>query len=238
VLPPLVVEPPLDRQGLLLAVMRAGSQFVLGRDDPEWQRQLGGRRFQVALRFGCPGDEMPTRQWTFDEETRVLRLSVEPDLTTQAPAVAELGFEQFEAVEGFWLNRPWLLEPGCPALPAEAASDDAEEDEGENDPSEPQVAAPPRVGLAHFFTAQDSRAQRRERRGYQTTQRLSQEQRPSAEGYDLALSGRLERLPDGRAIACTSASAEAPPTCIVSVRIDHVAFRRPDGALIAEWSRG
>ena len=232
-------EPPLDRRALLLAVGQAASDFALGRDDLERQRRLHGRRFEVALRFGCEGDESASRQWTFDERTRVLRLNVDPDVTARTPAVAALGFEEFEAVEGFWIRQPWLLEAGCPARPAPpAAADEEEEGETGDEPQEPSAEPAPYIGLAHFFTAQDSRTQRREGRGYRATVRLGPDEAPSASGYVLVLSGRFDRLPDGRAIACTPSGGGGPPACIVSVTFDHVRLRRPDGVQLAEWSRG
>jgi hypothetical protein len=232
------VEPPLDRRALLMEVAQAASDFAVGRDDRERQRRLGARRFEVALRFGCPGDESTTGQWRFDETTRVLRLSAEPDVTAQTQAVADLGFDRFEAVEGFWIRQPWLLDAACPVGAPEPPEDEATEEEAAGAAPQPVVSPAPRIGLAQFFTAEDPRTQRRERRGYQTTLRLAPDEAPSASGYDLVLSGRLERLPDGRAIACTSAGAAAPPACMVSVSFDHVAIRRPGGVLVAEWSRG
>jgi hypothetical protein len=231
-------EPPLDRRALLLAVGQAASDFALGRDDLERQRRLDGRRFEVVLRFGCEGDDLTTRQWTFDEETRVLRINVDPDVTTRAEAVTALGFEEFEAVEGFWIRQPWLLEADCPVRAARPAAEEDEEEEKADDESSEPAALPPRIGLAHFFTAEDSRTQRREGRGYRSTVRLGPDETPSASGYDLVLSGRLKRLPDGRTIACTPSGFGAPPACIVSVSFDHVRIRRPDGVRVAEWSRG
>lgn len=232
------VDPPLDRQGLALAVARAASDFAAGREGLENQRALDGRRFELALKFGCPGEEGDTRQWSFDERERVLRIRVEPELTQQAEPVSGLGLDHFEAVEGFWIRRPWLLVAACPKEPAEPepAEEDATAPDAQAAPPEDRAA--PRIGIAHFFTEQDSRALRREQRAYQATVKLPEGRDPSSTGYDLVLSGRLDALPDGRTIACSGGSANAPPSCIVSVTFDRITLRHPDGELLAEWSKG
>lgn len=243
-----VADPPLDRAGLLRAVAQAASDFAAGADDSQRQRTLDGRRFEVALRFGCAGGQASeaTRLWSFDAPERVLRIRIEPELTASSPELSELGLEDFEAIEGFWIRRPWLLEPACPATrtgSSETQSDSTAESEAEEDRSvpaeEPQAAsAGPRLGIAQFYTEEDSRALRRESRAYQATRKLAADEQPSEEGYDLVLSGRLARMSDGRVIACAGRDPERPPTCVVSVTFDGVALRRPDGELVAEWSSG
>lgn len=244
-----VAEPPLDRAELLLAVARAASDFAAGRDDTARQRALDGRLFEVALRFGCENPAEGTRTWTFDDSGRVLRVRVEPELTVDSPEIAPLDLGDFEAIEGFWIRRPWLLEAACPAAPtppepSDAGSTPIDEDASETareEPAEGEQPLPPpiqRIGIAHFYTANDSRTLRREHRAYQATRKLAAGEEPSSDGYDLVLSGRLSRMPDGRIIVCAGRDPSRPPTCIVSVTFDRVALRRPDGALVAEWSSG
>lgn len=241
-----VAEPPLDRSGLLLAVAQAASDFAAGRDDAARQRALDGRLFEVALRFGCSDTGDDTRLWSFDASTRVLRVRVEPELTASSPEVSAFELGDFEAIEGFWIRRPWLLEAACPAAPARAgapgapSSPGSEEGGGAVPAAEEQRTAPaiPRIGIAHFYTEEDSRTLRREDRAYQATKKLATDEEPSENGYDLVLSGRLSRMPDGRTIACAGRDPARPPTCIVSVTFDRVSLRRADGELVAEWSSG
>lgn len=165
-----------------------------------------------------------------------------PDLTRESPGIATLGGEEIEAVEGFWIYRPWLLADGCPAPPPKApAVPDGEEAE-----AQPQVEAErqpepavrrSRVGIAHFFSKTDSRTGRRDNRSYEATKVLGEGEEPSRQGYNLVLSGRLIKLPGGRVIACRMTDADAPPECVVSAQFDRVWIERPDtGAMIAEWS--
>lgn len=155
----LPVDPPLDREGLLRAVGRAASDFASGLEDRDRQLQLDGRLFEVRLRFGCAGDAIETREWSFDEGQRVLRVRVEPELTSDSAALEALNLEGFEAVEGFWIRRPWLLEAACPAVreispaaDATAAPDPAAQPaaDTETDPDADNNALSPRVGIAHF----------------------------------------------------------------------------------------
>lgn len=240
------VDPPLDRSALLLAVSRAASDFATGRDATARQRNLDGRLFEVGLRFGCSGETIPTRSWSFDETSRVLRVRVEHELTIDAPEIQGLGLDGFEAIEGFWIQRPWLLDAACPAVEPTrdstdtTASTEEVDDRDEAAPAaEPATAAPsPRVGIAHFYTADDSRTLRRDSRAFQATRKLAAGIEPSRDGYNLVLSGRLSRMPDGRVIACAGRDPDRPPTCVVSVTFDRVALRQPDGELVAEWSSG
>lgn len=239
-----VAEPPLDRAALLGAIAQATSDAALGRDDTQRQAVLDGRLFELRLRFGCEGAGEDARRWSFDETRRVLRISVEPEIAAQTPAIAGLGLAGFEAVEGFWIRRPWMLEAACQtaasgagpetASSGAAVSDPAPEDDQKPDP----LATAPRVGIAQFYTAQDSRLRRRDRRAYETTRQLVEGEALNRAGYDLVLSGRLTRLPNGKTISCVAYGRNEPPACIVAARFDKVSISRPDGEVLAEWSHG
>ncbi|HEX6219079.1 MAG TPA: hypothetical protein VFZ35_07380, partial [Sphingomicrobium sp.] len=195
-LPPIpIAEPPMDRSGLLLAVARAASAAALGRDDVADQRRLDGRRLEIRIRFGCPnGVERPMAAAMaaapfgigFEPEKRTLRVRATPDLTLDSAGVKALGGEEVEAVEGFWIYRPWLLTDGCPAIPQAAAPEAEEEDgeTGEQSRDEPQADPEPaprgsRVGIAHFFTKSDPRTGRRDNRSYEATKILAEGEEPS-----------------------------------------------------------
>jgi hypothetical protein len=231
-----IVEPPMDRQGLLIAAMRAASAQATGQDDIEAQRALGGRRFEVRIRFGCQPDP-PLGQaveFRFDEGRRTLQFRAAPDLTLREPLAAQIAGELVEVVEGFWIKRPWLLTAACPAAgaPVENA-----ETEVEADATPPQVHA--RVGIAQFFGEGYARTFQRQQRPYEATKTLAEDEAPSAEGYNLVLSGRLRRLPNRRVITCSAESPDLPPDCIVSAVIERLWIERPDsGDMVAEWGRG
>ena len=243
-------DPPMDRAGLLQAVARAASAVALGQSDRDQQRSLDGRRFEVRIRFGCAstpakaaGGPFSVR---FDEEDRVLRIRAAPDLTLEEPWIATRAGETVEAVEGFWMRRPWLLSDGCPARPAPLTNQGNEEQPSaeppeQKEPAEEEDGPPPiqqRVGLAQFFTEADPRTGRRDGRAFEATKVLAADEQPSAEGYNLVLSGRLKRLPDGNVVACHLVTPDLPPECVVSAEFDQVWVERPGSkARIAEWTR-
>jgi hypothetical protein len=266
-----VPAPPMDRAALLMAAMKAASAAATGADDREAQRTLDGNRFEVRLRFGCDGpaarenkpsaaNPQTAMNWSFDPEHRTLRVRAEPDASKADPTIAALAGQTFEAVEGFWVPRPWLLQAACPVSgPAPAdqptegktakpgasdlpASEAAKEAAGTTDAKAPAPApAKPvhSIAIAQFFSPTDSRIGRRDDRPYEATRLLDEGVKPSSKGYNLVLSGRLKRLPGGRAIVCRPISADRPPQCVVSANFDRVWIERPDTrAIVAEWASG
>jgi len=208
----------LDRQGVILATLHALTDAALGHDDAETQRALGGRKFSVRIRFGCPGVTDPDRTWTYDAKQKVLRVKVHSSLTDKALPKSDLLAAEYQGIVGFALGRPWLLSPGCPVAGFGAVA-----------PAEPTIV------VAQVFTEADSRVQRPQR-DYELTKALEPNEQPS-DGLDLILSGRLAELGDGRPIHC--AAQAGAPACIVSARIDRVAIENPSsGELLGEWGTG
>lgn len=267
-------EPPLDRVSLLAAVAEAASATAAGAETPESVRALDGRQFEVRIRFGCrgPSKELDDRWlgWSFDPEKRRIRLRAKPTISKDVPLVAQLGGEQFEAVEGFWIPRPWLLQAVCPAAAAvqgaqdqpqaqrtaeaqqqakpndgraqqerrQPRRDEAGRDDGDEERTEP-VPTPPRVGIAQFYTDEDSRTGRRDMRPYQAGHTLPEGKAISSQGYNLVLSGRLRALPGRGVIQCSARNPNSPPECIVSAEFLRVWIEQPaNREIIAEWGGG
>lgn len=235
-----VAEKPFDREALLQAVAKASSNAALGRKDGEAQRKLDGRPFEVRLRFGCAGDRTQSRTWSYDEKRRKLSVRIAPEITGTDPIVLALGESGYEAVEGFWIRRPWQFEAGCSAPVEQAGEPPSPHPTGSMTGSAAQAAPvmpAPNIGLAQFYTAADSRTHRRDNRAYAASKILGEAGAPSSRGYNLVIAGRLRKLASGAVIACRHRGSNAPPDCIVSVQIDIVAIRDPvSGASVAEWS--
>lgn len=251
-------KPPLDRAGLLAAVARAASSSASGANDDGAQGRLDGRPFEVRIRFGCRGPSLDLDRgwlgWAYDEERRRLRVRARPTIAADEPLVAALAGDQFEAVEGFWIPRPWLLEASCPARAAIVRAPDREEpgsdsstsrEAEESGESDPAAAVPdpeprsPRIGLAQFFTETDPRTGRRRGRPFESITTLDEGQRPRSVGFTLVLSGRLRALPGIGVIACSAAGPDSPPECIVSADFDRVWIEEPgSGETVAEWATG
>lgn len=229
------VAAPLNRRDLLLAVAEAASDYAAGIDDLDDQRSLDGRPFALAIRF-CEGDRGRLFQSSLDEEKGVLKLQVRPDLDQGALAESRWGPAQFEAVEGFWIPRPWLLEASCPATggPPEATKAAPNSSEVSEAATSSRADAPQStIGIAQFFEETSSRSRRRGGRPYEVTRTISP---GTAVGpTDLLVEGRLNALPDGRTITCSGRSPAAPPQCIISVRIDKVSLRQLGGQILGTW---
>jgi len=216
--------PALDRAALLDAVAQAASAHAAGVDDSNVQAALDGRRFAVKLRFGCSGPageaSSDALRWRAKSD-KSLEITATPDLSLEAPELAGALTQTVEAVEGFWIPRPWLLSDACPVISRGA---------------EP-VAPEHSVGLAQYYTPESSRTERRSGRAYVSIAPVDDGAPSPQDGFFLLIEGRLQAWPGGPPIHCASTSAAARPTCVVSVRFDRVAFTRPgDGSVIDEWT--
>ena len=231
--PPVVTVAPapvLDRAGLLEAIDIAASAFAAGRE--VGGASLAGRRFVVRQAFGCgapndaaeaAADGLATVAWAKDRQT--LRFSLTPADWLQSGLIG--GDDSgLEAVEGFWLERPWLRTEVCPAMAPGASTSD--------------LSSPQTVGLAAVFKANGARTGRRNGRAYEFTLRGEDGQPPvpSAQGYRLVLEGRMNAFADGRAIHCRAAAPDQRPVCIGAVQLDRVAFEDADGQMLSEWRDG
>lgn len=241
-----LVEAPRDRGSLLIALTRAASAAALGLNDTDAQRDLDGDRFEFRLRFGCPlpaGEEPADGPFNvrYDKAERRLRVSVAPTVSADDPTVTAVASEQVEAVEGFWIDHPWILATGCPARPAAPEVTEADSPPaGAKAEAEGQPASPvlPSAAIVQFLTENDPRTDRRGNRPYAASKTLPEGSEPSPRGYDLVLSGRLRALADGRVIACTVTSTDSPPTCLISALFGKVRIEHPEtGEIIAEWGR-
>lgn len=264
-------QPPMDRASLLAAVTEAASATAAGTKLPESVRSLDGRQFEIRIRFGCRGPAADLAErwlgWSFDPEERRIRVRAMPTISSDEPLVERIGGEQIEAVEGFWVPRPWLLVSACPAAAAVRRATPQEQSQATEKEQQAQPAArgqarekpqpakaaeypvadvageplpaAPRIGIAQFFTREDPRSRRRDMRPYEAAHTLPEGEALSSQGYNLVLSGRLRALPEGGVIQCISRSADNPPECIVSAEFLRVWIEKPDTRqVIAEWGTG
>lgn len=260
-------RPPIDRASLLAAVAEAASATAAGTGMPESVQSLDGRQFEIRIRFGCRGPVTDLAErwlgWSFDPEQKRIRVRAMPTISGEEPLVERIGDESIEAVEGFWVPRPWLLLPVCPAAAAVQRAPTEEQpgtarDEGvegqqqqerrpasaaAEEPPVDRVGEPvpkaPRVGIAQFFTRDDPRSRRRDMRPYQAAHPLQADEALSSQGYNLVLSGRLRALPNRGTIHCFARGADSPPECIVSAEFLRVWIEKPGTReVIAEWGSG
>jgi hypothetical protein len=251
-------------------VAEAASAVAAGQQLPESVRSLDGRQFEFRIRFGCRGPATELRDrwlgWSYDAEEKRIRVRARPTLSKDDPLVAQFSGDEFEAVEGFWIPRPWLLQSVCPAAAAvqSAASGARAESESGREPreqkgtlqqqqqgqqsdpgligddgSEEPLPAVPRIGIAQFFTSDDARTRRRDTRAYEVAHALAEGQAISSQGYNLVLSGRLRALPGRGVIQCAARGPDRPPECLVSAEFLRVWIEQPrTHEVIAEWGGG
>lgn len=246
--------PPLGRAELLGALDEAASAFASGSPGPA--TDVAGRRFTIRQAFGCspPPPGQPAGGLD-DGQARLLRrpggdtleLNLRPADWIDAPMIAGAG-AAWEAVEGFWLQWPWMRADGCPAPAQAEAPQPAAAAPAAAAPATPTVAAAPvtaplapppqTAGLAAVFAHGSSRLAQRDGRAFRHLIRGEAAAQPAAAGYRLVLEGRFAAFPDGRAIRCAAPAPQARPVCVAAAEIDRIAFESAEGELLSEWRRG
>jgi hypothetical protein len=260
--PTVVIDSTLNRAALLAALTEAGSALA---DSRERDAALNGRTVSVRLPFGC-GGTVSADDTAAAGLPRLIRnrdggltLTVTPeDLKARiaaggvAPA-AEASLDQWDAIEGFWIARPWSGLDVCPTpaivAPVATATASSEAARVEADPSKPTKAAeaspPPSpilpertAGLAAVVEADGSRLGRRQGQAYAHVIRGEKGAAATSApgGYALRLEGRLTTFADGKAVKCVQRDLESRPVCVAALRLDRLAFEDgATGALLSEW---
>lgn len=220
-----IPDPALDRAAFLQAVAAAASAQTSGADDQAAQSALDGRRFAIRVRFGCDGpaaDSKAPLRWAADPDEKSFEAVAKPELSLADEPLISIPDQTIEAVEGFWIPRPWETTGACPAVAA-----------GKGETALPESKL---VGIAQYFTSDDSRVGRRSGRPYVATQKITSPAELPKSGLIMLLEGRFEAWPWGDVIRCVGAGRSQRPACVASAHLDRVAFLRPeDDRVIAEW---
>ena len=219
--------PPLSRKDLIEAAARAASAYAAGEPAPPTDADLVGRTFRVRIPFGCagpldPAAAKPAAWFTFDAKRRIIRLTAQPQVWTKASWIQALaGSADFDAIEGFWLPRPWTDSEDCPPTA----------------PAPEAAPAPQTLGLAMFFAPNSSRVLQRGSRPYEFTGKAPDGDAPVApRGYRLTLAGRITGFDGSQPVRCRADAPSQRPVCLFAVAFDHVSFEDPaTGETLAEW---
>lgn len=234
-----VLPPPLTRSDIL-ARMAVAASVVAGGEAPTGREPIINRPFRLRIAFGCGGQRSgPDGRQAYvqlDPARHTLKLVAQPQTWTDQPIIRQIpAAAGIEAVEGFWIPRPWTESEACPPdqspeTPIPASPDKAAD-------AAPVTPPTGTAGLARLFTEGGSRVFRRDGRPYSFIRKLPEgEVAPAAEGYRLVLEGRVTGFPDGRAVHCRSESPDRRPVCLMAVEFDRVAFEDgATGAVLAEW---
>jgi hypothetical protein len=229
--------PALTRGDLVSAAGQAASAFAEGKA-PSTADPLVGRSFAVRVAFGCSGPAAGEARagegnglaaWTWGPDRKTIQLRMTPSNWTGSAMLAKAGAsEKWEAVEGFWIPRPWLASETCPVVKADPLQTGAS-------PASPQT-----VGLAAAFEAGGSRLGRRNGRAYEHSVRMKGDTplTPSESGFRMLLEGRVASFPSGRAIECSAPGPDQRPVCIIAIQLDRVAYEDANGSTLSEWRSG
>lgn len=226
---PTVSEEALSRAEMILEARAIAAAYAAAEQRPlDGADPLVGRRFSLRIPFGCDGPASGSTSaqayYEIDAEKHTLRLVARPVDWSGSPFGQEDREAKFEAIEGFWIPRPWNYSESCPPKRETAPS-------AASTPASAQT-----LGIATFFEAGGSRVQRRTGRPYEHVQKIEVgEPLPIGSSYRLVLEGKLTALPTGRVVRCWSESSDHRPVCLFAAGIDRVAFEDQDGKLLAEW---
>lgn len=228
----------LTRADIIAAAARAASAYAAG-DTSRGADALVGRTFSIRTAFACgplteaaiqAGASAGVARAGWGAERKTIELTLTPDDWAGSALMASPDSDEgWEAVEGFWLARPWLASEDCPAVSSDPLQGAAE------------APASQTVGLAAVFSREASRTGRRNGRAYQFTVRAPRDQpapAAPATGYRLVLEGRVTGFPDGRAFRCRAPGPDQRPVCVAAVQLDRVAFATADGESLSEWRTG
>lgn len=241
-----IADRVLDRADLIELAAAAADAAASDAPLPAEVRDSVDRRFEVAVPFGCSGaadaeSEAPLR-WRYDSEAETLRLHVAVTRWEAGDwSLEPLG--DSEAIEGFWIARPWSSSGECPqraASPSPVVSPQPADGEppaaANSSPTPVQTLA-----IAQFLGADVRREVLREGRPFQSVQRIPRADFAAPRGFRLLLSGRIEEVPGAQGpVHCVQPGGfEQRPRCIVAVTLDEVRIENPvDGTVLASWPIG
>lgn len=220
----------LGRADIIELAATTADALVAGKPLPEQVRRAMGRRLELAVPFGCGGTaeqgSLDPLRWRYDDREEALRLHVEP--TDWSPT--DWGLQEnagIEAIEGYWLARPWTSSSDCPKAT----------NAGRSTGVEPVTLAGQTLAIAQFFTAESKREGQRGGRAFETVQRIPRGELDVAAGFRLVLSGRIDRVPGGGPVRCIQPGGiEQRPICVVAAKFDEARIENlATGEVVATW---
>ena len=227
------IEPQtLDRAELIALAGSAADATARGDTPPTSVTDAVGRRFSIALPFGCAGpapeDSNADMRWRYDEEAQALRLHVTPASWTVTDWWQRTPPADIEGVEGFWIARPWIQADACPrdASPAVVSG------------AEPVTLTGQTLAIGQLLGAQDARQGRRDGKPYTAVIKMAPDAIDARHGFRLKLEGQLIAVENRASVRCRQpGGAEQQPVCLIGARIDGVVIEYgASDAELARWS--
>lgn len=228
---PAPISSVLGRSDIMALASAAADAAAAGRAPGPEVAQAAGRRFELRLPFGCNGPAPESSdagmRWRYDAADQALRVHVDPVSWSADDWWPRDTPEEVDAIEGFWISRPWTSSEACPAsgqTPSAAGS-------------EPVMLPGQTLAIGQMFFASGGRGGRRDGEPYEAVVRVPENQLSASKGFHLQLSGRIARTPGGGPVQCRQPERpEQRPVCLISVVIDEVAIENAaSGAPLATW---
>ncbi|WP_076073070.1 hypothetical protein [Sphingomonas montana] len=224
----------LGRADLIALAASAADATAQATAMPATVRGMIGRSFTIALPFGCAGPATEgsdaAMRWTYDAADGVLRIHVAPLAWSPADWWSGEAPAGVEALEGFWIARPWTSSETCPAA---------------RDPVAPMGAEPvtlpgQTLAIGQIFDRESGRQGRREGSPYTAVLRVTADAVQPGKGFRVRLTGRIVAAPDGDPVVCQQAGgAEQRPVCLVATSLDEITIENgTTGATLATWPAG
>ncbi|MGE0773991.1 MAG: hypothetical protein AB7G25_01520 [Sphingomonadaceae bacterium] len=223
----------LARADIIALGDRAADALASGRSLPQDMTSLAGRRFELAIPFGCAGPspqgaDVPL-SWRYDEAAKALRIQVQ--LTEWQASEWNLAdpIASSRTIEGLWVRWPWSSADVCPVNAGQAAPSDAQ-----------PITLPGQTLAVGEFGPANTDNKERVQRGFNAVKQVAPDQLNAARGFVLKLSGRVGRLPDGQPVRCVQpAGIEQRPICLVVLSLEELRVQNPISEdLVAIWSIG
>lgn len=238
---PLAASAVMDRAALIELARVAADNFAAGTANRAAGPEINGRRFQLRLPFGCEGPSQrrstDSMRWHYDRDAQTLRLSVTPTRWTATDWWPDTAHPTVDAIEGYWIERPWTSSEACTARVPPVAS------QPEVAPSAPsssvaKLPAEQTLALGQIFYADGARSGQRQGKAHDLVLRIAPDKLDAAMGFRLRLSGRIAASAGAEAVLCRqSGGADQRPVCLISVMIDEVAIENPlSGETLALWT--
>ncbi len=222
----------LGRAELVALAAAAADAAAAGTEPPRSLAEAVGRRFEIRLPFGCdgPAEEASSAamRWRYDEASNALRLHVAPRVWPVEDWWSGQPPPGVEAVEGFWIMRPWSSSEGCPASEAGSAATDAE----------PVTLPGQTLAIGTTILADEDRAEDPDPVVYQSVLRVSEDDLDVSAGFRIRITGRIAPVQGDAAVHCHQpAGPEQRPICLVGMVADEMAIENgADDETLATWT--
>ncbi|URW75389.1 hypothetical protein M9980_12740 [Sphingomonas donggukensis] len=223
----------LDRAGLLAFASAAADATASGRPLASDTARVTGRRFSIALPFGCGGPlgdaDATGTGWRYDAERGALRLQVASTRWAPQEWLGDAPPADIEAVEGFWVPRPWTGSEACPTAAAPAAAEGIE----------PVTLAGQSLAIGQMFRSGGARQDRRDGAPYVAVVRTAPDAVRAEKGFRVRLTGQLADVPGGAARCRQPGGPDQRPICLLTATFDEIAIENAaTGETLARWPGG